>query len=209
MKEHSNIPVRRDKVDKCPSGCINVCVCVCVCVSVCVFVSVCVCVCVCVLALGLWNRLGIIRIHPLSQYIAQDNMACIFLNQGARMYHKAKHIDTRVYKLRELSSGIILKSNCEKQTDLINTQIFSPRSFRECRLSVTEAKSWAERCRISDKWWNHTSICVHIYIVRIYEIVYNAQLSVGMIPANIERNGILEHRVQIRRDDGWYCVTGP
>jgi hypothetical protein len=30
-----------------------------------------------------------------------------------------------------------------------------------------------------------------------------------MIPANIERNGILEHRVQIRRDDGWYCVTGP
>ena len=37
--------------------------------------------------------------------IAQDNMACIFLTQGARMSHKAKHIDTRVYKVKELSSG--------------------------------------------------------------------------------------------------------
>ena len=37
--------------------------------------------------------------------IAQDNMVCIYLTQGARMYHKDKHIDTRVYKVRELSSG--------------------------------------------------------------------------------------------------------
>ena len=38
--------------------------------------------------------------------IAQDNNACIYLTQGARIYHKAKHIDTRIYRVRELSSGI-------------------------------------------------------------------------------------------------------
>jgi hypothetical protein len=37
--------------------------------------------------------------------IAQDNYACICLTQGAKMYHKAKHIDTRVYRVRELASG--------------------------------------------------------------------------------------------------------
>lgn len=37
--------------------------------------------------------------------IAQDNYACICLTRGARMYHKAKHIDTRIYRVRELSSG--------------------------------------------------------------------------------------------------------
>ena len=37
--------------------------------------------------------------------IAQDNYACICLTKGARMYHKAKHIDTRIYRVRELSSG--------------------------------------------------------------------------------------------------------
>ncbi len=37
--------------------------------------------------------------------IAQDNKVSIYLTQGTRMYHKANHIDTRVYKVRELSSG--------------------------------------------------------------------------------------------------------
>ena len=36
---------------------------------------------------------------------ALDNYACICLTQGAKMYHKAKHIDTRVYRVRELASG--------------------------------------------------------------------------------------------------------
>ena len=37
--------------------------------------------------------------------IAQDNAACIYLVKGAGMYNRAKHIDTRVYRIRELSSG--------------------------------------------------------------------------------------------------------
>ena len=37
--------------------------------------------------------------------IAQDNNACIYLVKGAGMYNRAKHIDTRVYRVRELASG--------------------------------------------------------------------------------------------------------
>ena len=37
--------------------------------------------------------------------IAQDHYACICLTQDAKMYHKAKHIDTRVYRVRELANG--------------------------------------------------------------------------------------------------------
>ncbi len=47
---------------------------------------------------------------PFPSYDGQDPMTVIltivsYLTQGARMYHKAKHIDTRVYEVRELSSG--------------------------------------------------------------------------------------------------------
>ena len=38
-------------------------------------------------------------------WIAQDNAACIYLVKGAGMYNRAKHIDTRIYRIRELSSG--------------------------------------------------------------------------------------------------------
>ncbi len=38
-------------------------------------------------------------------WIAQDNAACIYLVKGVGMYNRAKHIDTRIYRIRELSSG--------------------------------------------------------------------------------------------------------
>jgi hypothetical protein len=37
--------------------------------------------------------------------IVQDNNACIFLVQGAGMYQRAKHIDTRIYRVRELAAS--------------------------------------------------------------------------------------------------------
>jgi len=37
--------------------------------------------------------------------IAQDNNACIFLVKGSGMYNQARHIDTRVYRIRELATG--------------------------------------------------------------------------------------------------------
>ena len=33
----------------------------------------------------------------------QANNACIFLVKGSGMYNRAKHIDTRIYRIRELS----------------------------------------------------------------------------------------------------------
>jgi len=36
--------------------------------------------------------------------IAQDNNACIYLVKGSGMYNRARHIDTRVYHIRELAS---------------------------------------------------------------------------------------------------------
>ena len=37
--------------------------------------------------------------------IAQDNNACIYLVKGSGMYNCAKHIDTRIYRIREFASG--------------------------------------------------------------------------------------------------------
>jgi hypothetical protein len=37
--------------------------------------------------------------------IAQDNNACIFLVKGSGMYNRAKHIDTRIYRVKELSES--------------------------------------------------------------------------------------------------------
>ena len=33
--------------------------------------------------------------------VAEDNVACIYMAKSSAMYHKSKHIDVRVYKLRE------------------------------------------------------------------------------------------------------------
>ena len=37
-------------------------------------------------------------------HIAQDNNACIYLVKGSGMYNRARHIDTQVYRIRELAS---------------------------------------------------------------------------------------------------------
>jgi len=36
--------------------------------------------------------------------IAQDNNVCIYLVKGSSMYNRARHIDTRVCRIRELTS---------------------------------------------------------------------------------------------------------
>ena len=33
--------------------------------------------------------------------MAEDNVACIYMSKSSAMYHKSKHIDVRVYRLRE------------------------------------------------------------------------------------------------------------
>jgi hypothetical protein len=59
------------------------------------FYAVSQCAIECVYLRRVMNLLGYSQLSPITP-IAQDNNACICLTQGARMYHKAKHIDTRV-----------------------------------------------------------------------------------------------------------------
>ena len=33
--------------------------------------------------------------------VAEDNIACIYMSKTSLMYHKSKHIDVQVYRLRE------------------------------------------------------------------------------------------------------------
>ena len=49
----------------------------------------------------LMEQIGYLQNSPT--LMVQDNMTCVYLTQGARMYHKAKLNDTRVNKVRELS----------------------------------------------------------------------------------------------------------
>jgi hypothetical protein len=40
--------------------------------------------------------------------VAEDNIACIYMSKTSSMYHKSKHIDVRVYRLREfVQDGVV------------------------------------------------------------------------------------------------------
>ena len=55
----------------------------------------------------LMDELGHKQKEPTTLY--EDNMACIYMSESSVMYHKARHIDTRVYHLRELCKDGIMK----------------------------------------------------------------------------------------------------
>jgi len=55
----------------------------------------------------LMDELGYAQTKPTTLW--EDNMACIYMSESAAMYHKARHIDTRVYHLLELCAGGALK----------------------------------------------------------------------------------------------------
>jgi hypothetical protein len=64
----------------------------------------------CVYLRRLMEQIGYTLSSPTP--IPQDNMVYIYLTQEATMYHKTKHIDTRVYKVRSCRPVTILKSSC-------------------------------------------------------------------------------------------------
>eukprot|EP00961_Rhodomonas_salina_P015305 205443-Rhodomonas_salina.1 len=40
--------------------------------------------------------------------VAEDNISCIYMSKSSAMFHKGKHIDVRVYRLREfVQEGIM------------------------------------------------------------------------------------------------------
>jgi hypothetical protein len=65
------------------------------------FYSVSLCVLDCVYLRHIMEMLGYKQTNPTP--ISQDNNVCIFLVKGSGMYNRAKHIDTRIYHIRELS----------------------------------------------------------------------------------------------------------
>ena len=67
------------------------------------FYAVSQCALDCVYLRRVMSMMGYQQTRPTS--IAQDNAACIYLVRGSGMYNRAKHIDTRVYRVRELASG--------------------------------------------------------------------------------------------------------
>ena len=69
------------------------------------FYSVSQCVVECVYLRRLMEQIGYTQNSPT--LITQDTMTCIYLTQGTRMYHKAKHMDTRVYKVGD--RGVIVR----------------------------------------------------------------------------------------------------
>jgi hypothetical protein len=67
------------------------------------FYAVSQCALDCVYLRRVMELMGYAQSQPT--WIAQDNAACIYLAKGAGMYNRAKHIDTRIYRIRELASG--------------------------------------------------------------------------------------------------------
>ena len=67
------------------------------------FYSVSQCALDCVYLRRIMDMMGYRQSLPTP--IAQDNNACIFLVKGSGMYNRAKHIDTRIYRIKELSES--------------------------------------------------------------------------------------------------------
>jgi len=67
------------------------------------FYSVSQCALDCVYLRRIMELLGYQQTAPT--LIAQDNNACIFLIKGSGMYARAKHINTRVHRVREFAAG--------------------------------------------------------------------------------------------------------
>jgi hypothetical protein len=67
------------------------------------FCAVSQCALDCVYLRWMLDMMGYKQTRPTR--IAEDSAACIYLVKGAGMYNRAKHIDTRIYRVRELSSG--------------------------------------------------------------------------------------------------------
>ena len=40
--------------------------------------------------------------------VGEDNMACIHMSESSAMFHKGKHIDVRVYRLREFVADKVM-----------------------------------------------------------------------------------------------------
>ena len=108
------------------------------------FYSVSQCALDCVYLRRIMEMLGYKQTNPTP--IAQDNNACIFLVKGSGMYNRAKHIDTRVYRIRELSESgevKIYKVAGENQPADIFTKSLPRPAFEKHRSSLMGERPYA------------------------------------------------------------------
>ena len=74
------------------------------------------------------EEMGYPQSAPTKTY--EDNMACIYMSRTSVMYHKARHIDTRVYRLREMcqEKAMVLEKvkSAEQTADTLTKALARP-----------------------------------------------------------------------------------
>jgi len=70
--------------------------------------------------------------------IGEDNMAAIYMSKSSAMYHKVKHVDVKVYKLREFVRDGFMKlyyiKTGDQVADGLTKSIPSPAFLKHCRV---------------------------------------------------------------------------
>ena len=70
--------------------------------------------------------------------VAEDNIACIYMSRTSAMYHKGKHIDVRVYRLREFVRDGIMElfhvASAEQVADLLTKSLPSDATRRHAQV---------------------------------------------------------------------------
>eukprot|EP00961_Rhodomonas_salina_P117708 1584157-Rhodomonas_salina.1 len=92
--------------------------------------------------------------------VAEDNVACIYMSKSSAMFNKGKHIDFRVYLLREfVQDGIMelfhVQTN-EQAADLFTKSLPSPALVKYRFVidgSVEESKTMSLFARVTSRAW--------------------------------------------------------
>ena len=81
------------------------------------------------------EELGFPQVGPTTMW--EDNMACIYMSETSVMYHKARHIDTRVYQLRDLVRDGTVKlhkvTSAEQTGDILTKALAKPAFEKHCQ----------------------------------------------------------------------------
>ena len=87
---------------------------------------------------GIIESMGYKQLAPSP--VAEDNVACIHMSCSSAMYHKSKHIDVRVYRLREFVQDGVLElyhvPSADQAADCLTKSLPSPAVIKH-RATIT------------------------------------------------------------------------
>jgi hypothetical protein len=99
------------------------------------------------------EEMGYPQHEPTVTY--EDNMACIYMSRNSVMYHKARHIDTRVYRLREMCrDGIMILEKVQtndQAADALTKALARP-AFEQHRDTMLGMRRTGSPTIDTDKW---------------------------------------------------------